>query len=225
MLAYVYLPKTGQPPFQAVFLHLGGELSAYSSIDQYAQLDQKAAVFTRSGRAVVLPVYEGQFDRRVTGSSHASALDRAISFFREFSGTIDYLESRDDIDATRLGYYGQSSGARVAPILLTLDTRIKAAIIVGGGFEGYDIPDHTKNPESSLFNYLPRFKVPVLMVAGSLDPIFPLETNQRPFFRLIGTPDENKRLAVLDTVHIPPLRADYIREQLDWLDRYLGPVQ
>jgi dienelactone hydrolase len=225
MLAYVYLPKTGQPPFQAIFLHMGGGVDLYSTIDQYAQLDQKVAVFTRSGRAVVFPVYQGQFERQGAGRPFASDLDEAISTFTEFSATIDYLETRDDINAKRLGYYGQSRGARQAPILLTLDTRIKAAIIVGGGFESFDIPDHTKNPEFSLFNYLPRFKVPVLMVAGSLDPIFPLETNQRPYFRMIGTPEEHKRLAVLDTVHIPPLRADYIREQLDWLDKYLGPVE
>jgi dienelactone hydrolase len=225
MLAYVYLPKTGEPPYQAVLLYLGGATDLYDSVDQYPHMEQRVAVYTRSGRAVVFPVYRGQLSRQDNGGLAASVLDSAIGEFREFSATLDYLETRDDIDSSRLGYYGESRGAKRAPILLTLDTRIKAAIIVGAGFGRDDLLHHTKNPEFSLLNYLPRFKVPVVMIGGSLDPIFPLETNQKPFFRLIGTPEADKRLTVLETVHIPPLRADYIREQLDWLDKYLGPVR
>lgn len=34
---------------------------------------------------------------------------------------------------------------------------------------------------------------------------------------------ENKRLILYETDHIPP-RAEYIKETLAWLDKYLGPV-
>jgi hypothetical protein len=38
---------------------------------------------------------------------------------------------------------------------------------------------------------------------------------------LLGTPAEDKRLLLYETDHIPP-RAEYIKETLAWLDKYLG---
>lgn len=53
---------------------------------------------------------------------------------------------------------------------------------------------------------------------------FPVETSQAPLFQLLGTPAEDKRHVVFeDAGHVPP-RIAVIREILDWLDRYLGPV-
>jgi len=39
-----------------------------------------------------------------------------------------------------------------------------------------------------------------------------------------GTPSHHKKLLLYETDHIPP-RDEFIKETLDWLDRYLGPVQ
>ena len=52
----------------------------------------------------------------------------------------------------------------------------------------------------------------------------PVDTSQRPFFRLLGTPEKDKKHVLYDTGHIPPNR-EAIRDSLDWLDRYLGPVK
>ena len=46
----------------------------------------------------------------------------------------------------------------------------------------------------------------------------------RPMIELLGVPEEDKRLILYDTDHIPP-RAEYIKETLAWLDKYLGPVE
>ena len=62
------------------------------------------------------------------------------------------------------------------------------------------------------------------MVNGRSDFIFPLETAQRPLFRFLGTPDKDKRLALLEGGHILRSSKELIRETLDWFDRYLGPV-
>jgi hypothetical protein len=61
------------------------------------------------------------------------------------------------------------------------------------------------------------------MVSGRQDFARPVETLQRPLFNLFGTPTDQKRLALFDGGHIGRLQ-DIIREILDWLDRYLGPV-
>jgi fermentation-respiration switch protein FrsA (DUF1100 family) len=60
------------------------------------------------------------------------------------------------------------------------------------------------------------------MFSGELDTAFPLETSAKPFFRLLGTPD--KKHLIAPGGHFVP-RAMLIREMLDWLDRYLGPVR
>jgi eukaryotic-like serine/threonine-protein kinase len=75
----------------------------------------------------------------------------------------------------------------------------------------------------SALNFAPRVRAPVLMENGRHDFIFPLDESQRPLFRLLGTPEADKKHVLFESGHVPPF-PDVIRETLDWLDRYLGPV-
>ena len=61
------------------------------------------------------------------------------------------------------------------------------------------------------------------MLSGRLDAVFLLETSARPFFDLLGTPEEQKHHVVSEAGHYVPM-TEVIRESLDFLDRYLGPV-
>jgi hypothetical protein len=49
--------------------------------------------------------------------------------------------------------------------------------------------------------------------------------SEQPLLAALGTRPDQKRLARLEDGHIPSNRLEIIREVLDWLDRYLGPVQ
>jgi len=109
-------------------------------------------------------------------------------------------------------------GAVVGPILTALEPRLKASILLGGGV--IDVPEA---PEIEPINFAPRVRMPTLMVTGRQDFSRPVETLQRPLFNLLGPPPDQKRLALIDGGHLPRLQ-DVIREILDWLDRYLGPV-
>jgi hypothetical protein len=66
--------------------------------------------------------------------------------------------------------------------------------------------------------------MPVLMLGGNHDYIFPPETAQKPMFDRLGTPADRKRLVIFDAGHGNFPRSETIREVLGWLDRYLGPV-
>ena len=79
-------------------------------------------------------------------------------------------------------------------------------------------------PEADPINFVSRARVPVLVLSGRYDHLDPLGTAQLPLFRLLGTPAKDKRHVVFESGHAPP-RRDVIRESLDWLDRYLGPVK
>ena len=99
--------------------------------------------------------------------------------------------------------------------------RIATAILLSGGMLPY--PDLKPRPEADPRNYAERIRTPILVMNGRYDNILGLEQGIRPAYELLGTPPEHKRLALYDTDHIPP-RAEYIKETLAWLDRYLGPV-
>jgi len=109
--------------------------------------------------------------------------------------------------------------ANTLPVV-ALESRLKAAILLTGGF-----PSDIQPPEIEPLNFLPRIKMPVLMLGGRYDFVYPVETSQVPLFRLLGTSTEHKKYVLYEgSGHVPP-RIELIREVLDWLDRYLGPVR
>jgi hypothetical protein len=62
------------------------------------------------------------------------------------------------------------------------------------------------------------------MLNGKYDHFFPEKTSQQPFFRLLGTPKDQKRYVVYEGGHFVP-KNQTITESLNWLDKYLGPVR
>jgi hypothetical protein len=58
------------------------------------------------------------------------------------------------------------------------------------------------------------------MIHGMNDYLYGKRSQQ--LFDLFATPPEHKRLALVEGGHIPG--EEVVREILDWLDRYLGPV-
>jgi hypothetical protein len=50
-----------------------------------------------------------------------------------------------------------------------------------------------------------------------------VDKSQQPLLRLLGTPAKDKRHVLFDTGHsLQPARAAYVKETLDWFDRYLA---
>ena len=109
----------------------------------------------------------------------------------------------------------------MGPLVLALEPRLSAAVFVDGGFwTGRPLP------EADPFNFAPRVSVPVLMINGIEDAIFPLETSQAPLFNLLGSEPEDKLHTRVTAAHglFSSNRSQVVRESLDWLDKYIGPV-
>lgn len=121
--------------------------------------------------------------------------------------------------ANKLAYIGASRGAALAPVLLPVEHRIKVAALYVPGFYA-----HRLAPEVDVINFAPRMTIPVLVLNGRYDFVFPERTLQAQFFEALGTPAEHKKRVVYETGHNLP-RNEMIRETLDWLDKYLGPVK
>jgi dienelactone hydrolase len=146
--------------------------------------------------------------------------DRMIRWTQELSRTIDYLETRPDFDARKIAFYGFSLGGADGPLFTGVEPRFAASILLAGGL----IPARFR-PEVDPARFAPRVRTPTLMINGRDDFILPYELSQQPMFDLLGVPAAHKRHARLDGGHIPSDRREIMREVLDWLDRYLGPVQ
>ena len=58
-----------------------------------------------------------------------------------------------------------------------------------------------------------------LMLNGKFDHFFPLETSQIPMFKLLGTPEKDKKHYVYETGHYVP-RDELIKFHLEWLAKY-----
>ena len=141
-----------------------------------------------------------------------------IMWSKDLGRSIDYLETRSDIDHEKLAYEGYSMGAALGSLLPGVEPRFKALVLICGGFWL-----QKRLPEADQINFAPRIKAPVLMLSGRFDYVFPTGTSQEPMLRLLGTRKEDKRLILYDTGHDIPY-TEVVKETLNWLDRYLGPV-
>ena len=220
VIAHLYLPLNASPPYQTVVLFPG---SSAIYTDKY-NLSGYADFVPSTGRALLAPVYKSTFERRDGLKSDVpepTALwrDHVIAWSKDLGRSLDYLETRPEIDRTRLAYLGVSWGGAMAPILLAVEDRFRAAVLESGGLEF-----QKALPEADKINFITRMKTPTLMLNGRYDHFFPEGSSQRPFLQLLGTPEKDKRLVVYETGHAVP-RKEFIRESIDWLDRYLGPVR
>jgi formylglycine-generating enzyme required for sulfatase activity/cephalosporin-C deacetylase-like acetyl esterase len=224
VIAYVFLPKSSKPPYQTVVYMPPApawDLRSSAGVLEYPPF----GFLVKSGRAVVFPIYKGTYERETAEYQSDQPKntnlwrDYIVAFSKDLGRTLDYLSGRPDIDNKKISYLGYSRGASLSPMLLANEPRIKAAVLWVPGFYLEE-----QAPEVDAINFAPRVKIPVLQLSGRYDYNFADETSSLPFFSMLGTPDADKRRIIYDTGHnLPP--NDAIKETLDWLDRYLGPVK
>jgi len=216
---HIYIPRNASPPYQTV-IYMPGSDALNVSNSQHMRLTFSNFV-PRSGRVLVYPVYKGTYERGMQISGQNDVRDRLVYMVKDLRRTIDYLETRDDIDIDKLGYFGLSWGSTYAPVYTALEDRFKASVMLVGGLYRYP-PE--RPPEALPINYTPRVQVPTLMINSRNDFNLPIETSVKPMLELMGTPDADKKLAVIDGGHVPESPNEFIREALAWFDRYLGEV-
>ena len=221
---HVFLPTASAPPYQTVVFFPG----AWARVNRSSENIENNIDFAnyldfviKSGRAAVFPVYKGTFERGggpAQGTvSPENFRDWTIQYIKDVRRTVDYLETRSDIDREKLVFYGYSWGARIGSIVGGVEERFRVLILAHGG-----LPNESRRPEVDELNFLPRVKMPVLMINGRYDHVFPVEPSQKPFFERLGASDKTSLL--LAGGHSSP-RNELIREVLGGLDRYLGPLE
>ena len=169
---------------------------------------------------------EGQYDWPIRGDYEVP-----------MKAVIDYVETRKDLDTSRIGMWGVSLGGYYAPRATAHDKRIKACIALGGPFdwgaafdklpeltqEAFRVRSHAKTKEEakknaatlSLVGVADKITVPIFIVNGRLDRVVPATDAER-LAREVKGPAE--LLMVEDGNHIANNRAYRWRSQsADWM--------
>ena len=223
VIAFVFLPKNAARPYRTILFSPGGTAQRERTSEnlELRRLD----FLLRSGHAVVYPVCRGMYERHLASAPTRpnETRDLRIQQVKDVGRTIDYIQTRSDLDRENLAFYGVSVGAGLGLLDLAVDAHFKTGILQGAGLHREE-SNGILPGEVQPINFLPRVKIPILMMNGRDDFLSPLEESQIPMFRLIGTPEKDKRRVVFDSGHSIP-RSELIKEVLAWLDRYMGPVK
>lgn len=222
LILYIYLPKNTKPPYQPV-LYFPGSGDIFEKKYDEQSIAPRIDFIVKSKRAIIRPIYKGTFERHDDLKSDMADesvfyKDHVIMWRKEIGRAIDYIETRKDIQSDKLAYLGWSWGGFMGGIMPAVEKRIKLIVLNVGGMEM-----NNALPEVDQINFLPHITQPVLMLNGKHDMFFPVETSQKPMFELLGTPKTDKKIVIYESGHLVP-RAEFMKETLDWFDKYLGAI-
>jgi 2,6-dihydroxypseudooxynicotine hydrolase len=174
---------------------------------------------------------EGQYDFAIRGDYEVPV-----------KAVIDYVETRGDLDPSRIGMWGVSLGGYYAPRAAAFEKRIKACIALGGPFnwganwdnlpaltrEAFTARSHAKSEAEarknantlSLEGIAQNITCPLFIVNGRLDRIVPATDAERLAREAKGPVT---LMMIEDGNHIATNRAYRWRSQsADWMKEQLG---
>ena len=221
VLVYIYLPRNAEPPFQPV-VHIPSN-AAFGQSGVSVIVEEGVSGLIKAGRAIVAPVFSGMIERE--GAQPSRPAPNSVEFrdlmvwhATEMRLAMDYAAARPDIDSTRFAYYGTSFGAGSRLPFAAVDSRFRAAVLVGAGIDERLQPTL---PEAANFNFAPYIRAPKLVINGRQDDEHPWQTRGKPLWDLLRQP---KELLLVDGAgHLVPVEIRTPRINA-FLDRTLGPV-
>ncbi|MBL9127755.1 MAG: acetylxylan esterase [Verrucomicrobiales bacterium] len=223
--ANLYRPEhPPSPRLPAVLSPVGHFLSAGKTAT-----DVQARCLGLAHRGCVVLTYDpiGQGERMRTGNVHHDAGYTLLPLGETIAGwmvwdsmrALDYLESRDDVDATRIGMTGNSGGGLNTLFTAALDERVDAAVVVGFTFDfghwlRYGGTHCACTHLPGMVRDLEWFEIAgliaprsLLMIQGERDLIFPIQgarraaENTASVYAALDRPDRVRFLELPDQPH------------------------
>jgi dipeptidyl aminopeptidase/acylaminoacyl peptidase len=178
-------PGVERPPVVAMAVGLDSTKEECDAYEQpFLQRGLATLAFDGPGQG------EGQYDFAIRGDYEVAV-----------NAVLDFLDTRRDLDTTRVGLSGVSLGGYYAPRAAAFDKRIKACMALGGPFawaESWDglpeltraafrVRSHAKTEEEarrnaatlSLEGVAQRITCPIFIMNGRLDRIVPCRDAER----------------------------------------------
>jgi dienelactone hydrolase len=256
---YIAIPEDGQSRHPAI-LTMHGHSSSKENMFGYEPTSQNVAEMLVK-RGYVVAGIDGYFngERKGTGPAGemermARGADQEMSLFklnlwlgrtlwgmmlRDEQMALDYLASRPEVDAARIGAQGMSMGSTRAWWLAAIDDRVKAVVGVAclTRYEEliairelrahgiyYFVPGLLKHFDSEGVMALlaPR---PFLALTGDRDAGSPPEGMKKleeilgRVYRVLGVPERFQSVIYPETGHV--YNDDMKRRMVEWFDRYL----
>jgi formylglycine-generating enzyme required for sulfatase activity len=222
-LAYLYLPSGYQRPLQIIhFSPAGDVVNGWRPLP--ASIEMTLPAFIRGGRAVFSVAMEGFFDRPAPpdfidpDTRSPQFVDYVVTQVTELRRGLDYLETRKDLDTSRIAFIGPSAGSWAGVILTALESRYRSVVFIGTGIAPEDVTDVLP---TNRIHFAPRIAAPKLMMQGLYDEDSPLKSHAEPLYRLLREP---KRLFTYEGGHAPSTDV-LVPTVTNWLDETMGPVQ
>ena len=222
-IAYLYLPNHVARPLQILHVVPGGDVE-YGLRDLPTSMESLLGPFIKAGRAAFGVVLKGYIERLTPGSqvppspTTVEYLEQIVNRITDLRRGLDYLESRSDVDMSRVAFVGPSAGAQIGLIAGAIETRYRTVVLIGSGLTSEYLPYIA---EANPINFVPHIRGPKLMVQGRYDEDRALKTGAEPLFRLLSEP---KRMELFEGGHMPAIE-QLMSATSGWLDETLGVVR
>jgi dienelactone hydrolase len=209
----------------------------------YAVLAIDAYCFgERNGHGPGGPDEKGK-DGEMTASKFNLWVGRTLwgMILRDDLMALDYLASRPEVDASRIGVTGMSMGATRAWWLMALDDRLKTGVPVCCLTRGHNLIEHELLSAHGIYYFVPNVLAhfdneaivaliaprPVLFLDGDqdinapVDGIHAIEAAVRPAYRLYGRENDFQSIIYEGQGHL--YTPEMWQKTLAWLDERLMP--
>jgi len=171
--ALLSIPKSGEPSFPCIiFLHgYGGKKeNILDATDYVAQLGYAVfaidAQYHGERKVPGVELYSPNFTRTING---------IIQTVIDLRRGIDFLETVEKIDSSRIGYLGASMGGILGAIFISVEPRVKAAVLIVPGGNMSLMIKESKHPSVSLIReYIQKTGLSYDYLQKMLDPIDPI---------------------------------------------------
>jgi serine/threonine protein kinase/formylglycine-generating enzyme required for sulfatase activity len=222
-IAYLYLPHNAARPLQVVQMLAGSDVDSGVTPVPLSAEEWLGSVM-KSGRALIAVVAEGNSERpwpadfKKPGYQTVEHRDLLVNKYVDHRRGLDYVETRDDIDMSRVGFIGISSGASTGLILAAVEARYRSVFLTAGGLPSYFT---TNQPDANPINFAPHIRQPKYVLNGRFDENFLGKTAVEPMLKLFSEP---KELESYDGPHAPPMEK-LVPAMNRFFDRTLGAVR
>jgi dienelactone hydrolase len=222
--AYLGIPKTGSPPYPCVLVLHGITASKEAAWDQhyYRSGETIANALLKDGFAVFSPdapyhgerTFENKFESPWTMVQQKHMIrfrDLVVQGVIECRRAIDYLETRPEIEAARIGIVGYSNGGIETFALTALDSRVKSSVACVTPSAFLDQIGASPAIKPSTFATVLHDR-PFLMLMGRTDKYCDAASAQRLYDTIPGS---KKNLIFYESGHAPPV--DHLADAVKWL--------
>jgi dienelactone hydrolase len=219
---YLSTPKAGDGPFPCVLLMHGlsgskgmwwedgwghGEVLVQRLITTgYAVFALDAKYHGERSSLDNYAIPWGMFERGEVARLRSVMVESTADYRRG----LDWMETREDIDAARIGAIGLSMSGMMLYYLTALDDRVRVAVagVVPPFIESLAIVPIRVAPYIG--------ETPFALLMGSEDPFYTEELTERVMSVI---PSEDKVLKFYDSGHAPPV--EYVDDAVEWIHTHL----